>query len=74
MQNMSSVSTERSLITVSASTNIAPMNAIQVRLHVIPETKFKSILLHFNIISYNALTIAMTTSLEVKPGEVRYVR
>ena len=34
----------------------------------------KYLLLHFNIASYNALTIAMATSLAVTSGEVRYCK
>ena len=71
MKNMRSAYSEWSLITTSTSTNIANKNAIKVKLHVLPESKFLSILLHFNIISYNALTIAMATSLAGTPGEVR---
>ena len=65
---MSSVRTDGPQANTGTSIGIAHRNAIKVRLHVIPESKFQSILLHFNIISYNALTIAMATSLAVTPG------
>ena len=54
-----------------ADTNIGSDRALQDNLYVISESNFYRVLSHFNILSYNALTITMATSLAVTPGEVR---